>query len=353
MPRLAYTDDLSAEELERFDVIIDVRSPSEFAEDHLPGAINLPVLDDAERARVGTHYTQVSAFEARRMGAALVSRNIARHLETALADRPKDFKPLIYCWRGGMRSQSMGLVLASVGWKVTLVEGGYRTWRRQVVAALETGNAPRVVLIDGQTGTGKTALLHALATEGEQVIDLEGLAHHRGSIFGDFAGTPQPGQKAFETALHDQLRRMDPSRPVFVEAESRQVGHRRVPPRLWGAMQAAPRITITVPEDERARYLVEAYPDLLADAGKLEAAFDGLKPLHAKSRIAEWRALARAGDWHTLARALITQHYDPAYNRARKRVEPGSGPVQVEVERLDEAGLTATAARIAAIAKAL
>ena len=149
MPRLAYTDDLSAEELERFDVIIDVRSPSEFAEDHLPGAVNLPVLDDEERARVGTHYTRVSAFEARRMGAALVSRNIAHHLETALADKPKDFKPLIYCWRGGMRSQSMGLVLASVGWKVTLIEGGYRTWRRQVVAALETGTAPRVVLIDG------------------------------------------------------------------------------------------------------------------------------------------------------------------------------------------------------------
>lgn len=353
MPRLAYTDDLSAEELERFDVIIDVRSPSEFAEDHLPGAINLPVLDDEERARVGTHYTQVSAFEARRMGAALVSRNIARHLETALADRPKGFKPLVYCWRGGMRSQSMALVLASVGWKVTLIEGGYRTWRRQVVAALETGTAPRVVLIDGQTGTGKTALLHALAAEGEQVIDLEGLAHHRGSIFGGFAGMPQPGQKAFETALHDHLRRMDPARPVFVEAESRQVGHRRIPPRLWEAMQTAPRIAVTVPVDERARYLVEAYPDLLADAGKLEAAFEGLKPFHAKSRIAEWRALADAGDWHALARALITEHYDPAYNRARKRVGPGSGPVKVEVERLDELGLTATAARIAATAKAL
>jgi len=353
MPRLAYTDDLSAEELERFDVIIDVRSPSEFAEDHLPGAVNLPVLDDEERARVGTHYTRVSAFEARRMGAALVSRNIAHHLETALADKPKDFKPLIYCWRGGMRSQSMGLVLASVGWKVTLIEGGYRTWRRQVVAALETGTAPRVVLIDGQTGTGKTALLHALAAEGEQVIDLEGLAHHRGSIFGDFAGMPQPGQKAFETALHDRLRRMDPSRPVFVEAESRQVGHRRVPPRLWDAMQAAPRITITVPVDERARYLVEAYPDLLADAGKLDAAFEGLKPFHAKARIAEWRALAQAGDWHALARALITEHYDPAYNRARKCQEAGSGLVRMEIDQLDEADLTAAATRIIAIAKAL
>ena len=350
MPRLAYTDDLSAEELERFDVIIDVRSPSEFAEDHLPGAINLPVLDDTERARVGTHYTQVSAFEARRMGAALVSRNIARHLETALADSPKDFKPLIYCWRGGMRSQSMGLVLASVGWKATLIEGGYRTWRRQVVAALETGHAPHVVLIDGQTGTGKTALLHALAAQGEQVIDLEGLAHHRGSIFGDFAGTPQPGQKAFETALHDQLRHMDPSRPVFVEAESRQVGHRRVPPRLWDAMQAAPRITVTVPVDERARYLVEAYPDLLADADKLETAFEGLKPFHAKTRIAEWRALAQAGDWHALARALVTQHYDPAYNRARKRGTQRGGDHTLEIPRLDEDGIAAAARRIVSMA---
>ncbi|WP_300545384.1 tRNA 2-selenouridine(34) synthase MnmH [Maricaulis sp.] len=346
MPHLVYTDDLSAAGLERFDAVIDVRSPSEFAEDHLPGAINLPVLDDEERARIGTHYTQVSVFEARRMGAALVSRNIARHLETALADRPKVFKPLIYCWRGGMRSESMGLVLTSVGWKVSLVAGGYRTWRQQVVAALEDDAPLPVVLIDGQTGTAKTAILKALAAQGEQVIDLEGLARHRGSIFGDFAHTPQPSQKAFDTALHTALRDLDPKRPVFVEAESKQVGQRRVPPRLWQAMQAAPRIVVNVPVSERARYLVTAYPDLMGDTEKLDAALDGLKPFHAKADIAAWHDLAAQGDWHGLAQALITAHYDPAYNRARKRHRHGRRDAKVAVGRLDAAGIETAARQI-------
>jgi len=350
MPRLAYTDDLSAEELERFDAVIDVRSPSEYAEDHIPGAINLPVLDDDERARIGTHYTQISVFEARRMGAALVSRNIARHLDTALADKPKGFKPLVYCWRGGMRSESMALVLASVGWKVTLVEGGYRTWRRQVVAALEAETPLPVVLIDGQTGTGKTAILKALEAAGEQVIDLEGLARHRGSIFGDFPGTPQPSQKGFDTALHDRLRGMDLSRPIFVEAESRQVGRRRVPPRLWAAMEAAPRIVVSVPVAERARYLVEAYPDLLADREKLEAAFEGLRPFHAKTVIADWRDLADDGRWQALAAALVTEHYDPAYGRARKRQKTADRDAEIAVETLDRAGIETAAAGIAKLA---
>ena len=350
MPRLAYTDDLSASELERFDAVIDVRSPAEFAEDHVPGAINLPVLDDAERARIGTHYTQVSVFEARRMGAALVSRNIARHLDTALADKPKGFKPLVYCWRGGMRSESMALVMASIGWKVTLIEGGYRTWRQQVVAALDDTAPLPVILVDGQTGTGKTAILKALEARGEQVIDLEGLACHRGSIFGDFAGTPQPSQKAFDTQIHARIRTIDLSRPIFVEAESRQVGRRRVPPRLWAAMQAAPRIVVTAPVAERARYLVAAYSDLLADRGKLDSAFEGLKPFHAKTVVADWRALAEAGDWQALAAALVTAHYDPAYNRARKRQDAADREAKIAVDRLDEAGIQTAAAEIAKVA---
>lgn len=346
MQRFAFTNDLSKAGLERFDAVIDVRSPSEYAEDRLPGAINLPVLDDAERERVGTHYTQVSVFEARRMGAALVSRNIARHLESALADRPKDFRPLVYCWRGGMRSQSMGLVLASVGWKVTLVKGGYRTWRQQVVAAQEETAPLPVILVDGQTGTAKTAILNRLAEMGEQVIDLEGLARHRGSVFGDFADEPQPSQKAFETALHVALRDLDPARPLFVEAESKQVGKRRIPPRLWNAMQAAPRIEVQAPLAERARYLVDAYPDLLTDPGKLDAAIEALCRFHAKTDIAEWRAMAKAGDWPSLAAALIEAHYDPAYDRARKRRDTRRSDIVVEVETLDTAGIEAAAGRI-------
>ena len=339
MPHLAHTNDLSAAGLERFDAIIDVRSPSEFAEDHLPGAINLPVLDDEERARVGTHYTQVSVFEARRMGAALVSRNIARHLETTLAVKPKHFRPLVYCWRGGMRSQSMALVLASVGWKPVLVEGGYRTWRRLVVEAQETIDLPQIVVLDGQTGTAKTAILHALAEAGEQILDLEGLAHHRGSIFGDFPGATQPSQKAFETALHTLIRRLDPERPVYVEAESRQVGKRRVPPGLWEAMQSAPRLVVRAPVSARADYLVTAYPDLLAESAKLADAINGLRPFHPRSRIEDWLARAEAGEWTALAQDLVTEHYDPAYDRARKRQTPPKPDAIIALDRLDPLGL--------------
>ncbi len=348
MPHLAHTNDLSADGLERFDAIIDVRSPSEFAEDHLPGAINLPVLDDEERARVGTHYTQVSVFEARRIGAALVSRNIARHLETALADQPKLFRPLVYCWRGGMRSQSMALVLASVGWKPVLVEGGYRTWRRQVVEAQEALALPRLVVVDGQTGTAKTAILHALAAAGEQVIDLEGLAHHRGSIFGDFPGATQPSQKAFETGLHVITRSLDPDRPVYVEAESRQVGKRRVPPGLWDAMQAAPRLVIRAPVTARAEYLVTAYPDLLADGSKLAEAINGLRQFHAKARIEDWLSRAAGGEWAELAAELVAEHYDPAYDRARKRQAPPSVGNVIELDRLDPADLAEAVIQIRA-----
>ena len=348
MPHLAHTNDLSTAGLERFDAIIDVRSPSEFAEDHLPGAINLPVLDDQERARVGTHYTQVSVFEARRMGAALVSRNIARHLETALADQPKQFRPLIYCWRGGMRSQSMALVLASVGWKPVLIEGGYRTWRRQVVEAQETLQLPRLVVLDGQTGTAKTAILQALGQAGEQIIDLEGLAHHRGSIFGDFPDATQPSQKAFETALFTIIRDLDPDRPVYVEAESRQVGKRRVPPGLWAAMQTAPHLVIHAPVAARAEYLVSAYPDLLADGSKLTEAINGLRQFHAKLQIEDWLSRAESGDWTALAAELVTEHYDPAYDRARKRQAPPQPEHVIMLERLDRAGLDQAVTRIRA-----
>ncbi|PWE17181.1 tRNA 2-selenouridine(34) synthase MnmH [Marinicauda salina] len=353
MQRFDLIDDLSPQALAAYDAIIDVRSPAEFAEDHVPGAINLPVLDDAERARVGTIYTQDSPFVARRLGAAIVSRNIAAHLETALADRPKRFRPLIYCWRGGMRSNAMATVLASVGWKVSVVEGGYRTWRRQVVAALTHSEDPLpVVLIDGQTGTAKTDVLRRMAERGEQVIDLEGLAAHRGSVFGGFADAEQPAQKAFETAIWDALRRFDLDRPVFVEAESSLVGRCRVPARLWAAMKAAPRVEIVAPAAARATYLVTAYPDMVADRDRVHAALDRLVDKHAKADIAEWRALAEAGDHQGLAAALIDAHYDPAYDRSRKRRPPAVSE-RVETDSLDAGAVDRLAAAIPGIAAGL
>lgn len=343
MARYDTLSQLDAQSLSGFDMVIDARSPGEFAEDHLPGAVNLPVLDDDQRAEVGTLYAQVSPFEARRKGAALVARNVAAHLETALSDKPKGFKPLVYCWRGGMRSNSFAIILASVGWRTCVIDGGYRTWRRAVIEGIER-IAPGLTLIvvDGQTGSGKTVLLHRLAERGEQVVDLEVLAAHRGSAFGAEPEREQPSQKAFETGLWSVLAGLDLARPVFIEAESALVGRCRIPAPLWECMKASPRVEVRVPARARAAHTLETYPDMIADHGRIEDALDRLIPLHGKAKIAEWRTLAKAGDFRAFAEALILEHYDPAYTRARKRQEDGPAAV-VEAARLDEAGLASLA----------
>lgn len=353
MLRYETLKDVSAGALQRFDLIIDVRSPGEYAEDHLPGAVNMPVLDDAERAEIGTTYVQVSAFEARRAGAALVARNAAKHLETALADKPKRFRPLVYCWRGGMRSNSMATILSAVGWPVAVLEGGYQTWRRAVMAGIEAASPDlKLILIDGQTGTAKTALLQVLRDKGEQGVDLEGLARHRGSAFGGFANAPQPSQKAFETALWRALESVDLSRPVFLEAESARIGSVRLPSPLWTRMKQAPRIEIAAPLAERARFLATAYADIVDDPDQACAALELITPFHSKEQIAHWRELAHQGQPERLAAELMTAHYDPAYDRARrKRLTPSA--LSFETERLDAAALEALADRIIAAKQAL
>jgi tRNA 2-selenouridine synthase len=302
-----------------FDDIIDVRAPAEYAEDHIPGAISLPVLDDAQRAEVGTIYKQQSPFLARKLGAALVARNAASHLEGALRDRPGGWQPLIYCWRGGQRSGSFASILSQIGWRVETIAGGYKAWRRLVSDALYDGPAPaRVVVLDGNTGSAKTEVLNLLPAYGVQVIDLEGLARHRGSLFG--AMSTQPSQKAFEGALAMALARLDPARPVVVEAESIRIGNLFLPPKLYGAMQAAPRIAIDTPLEARAAYLVTAYADLIADPARLEQVIGQLRPMHPADRIATWLDLASVGDHSTLAASLMAHHYDPRYARHRSKV---------------------------------
>lgn len=314
------TQAVGAADLAVFDAIIDVRSPSEFALDHVPGAENLPVLDDAQRAEVGTIYVQESRFLARRIGAAHVARNIARHLETALADRPASFRPLIYCWRGGQRSDAMATILSQVGWPVTLLQGGYRTYRRHVTARLYDEDQPlRLMLLDGHTGSAKTEILNALPALGVQVLDLEGLAEHRGSLFGAMAGRPQPSQKMFESRLLGALHALDLNRPIVVEAEASKIGDRMTPPVLWRAMQAAPRIVLEASQEHRAAYLASAYGDIAADPAALEAAFARLPIAPSRERLETWRGLIAAGDFAALAQALIGLHYDPAYDRAARK----------------------------------
>lgn len=309
-------EDAERETRGAFDEIIDVRSPSEFAEDHVPGARNLPVLSDAERAEVGTLYVQQSKFLARRLGAAHVSRNIAGHLEDALSGRDGSYRPLVYCWRGGQRSAAMATVLSQVGWSVGLLRGGYRTYRRGVVEALYDSREPlNLVLLDGPTGSGKTEVLQHARARGLQAIDLEALANHRGSVFGDLPGAPQPTQKMFETRLAAALGSLDLAAPILVEAESSRIGDLRLPPRLWRAMTAAPLVELETSLDARVRRIVSTYGDRLARPREVEAVLNRLPRHHSHERRKAWIDAADAGDAASLAQALLSEHYDPAYRR--------------------------------------
>jgi tRNA 2-selenouridine synthase len=341
------TDAVDAGSLAAYDMIIDVRSPGEFVEDHIPGAVNLPVLDDEERARVGTTYVQESRFLARRMGAALVAKNIGRHLETALANEGPEFKPLIYCWRGGQRSNSMALVLAQVGWRVIVLTGGYKTYRRAVQSRLYDDELGlRLVLLDGGTGCGKTEILKSVGRRGVQVLDLENLALHRGSLFGALAGKPQPSQKWFESTLMKALAGMDPSRPVLVEAESSKIGNRTLPPALWRAMERAPRIELSAPIAMRAEYLVNRYRDVVLDRGLLERALSQLEVYPGRKQLANWRELADAGNYTELVQQVVERHYDPAYARfSARNTRPVLG--RIEIGDFSELSQAEAARRIA------
>lgn len=304
-------------DLAAFNEIVDVRSPGEFAEDHIPGAINLPVLDDAERARVGTLYKQVSSFEAKKVGAALVSRNIAQHLDAWFADKPKSYHPLVYCWRGGSRSGSLTHVLQKIGFDAVQLEGGYKAYRRHVVA--ELARLPALFayrVVCGPTGSGKSRLLQALADEGAQVLDLEALAAHRGSLLGALPGQAQPSQKSFESAVWFALSRFDPARPVFVESESKKIGALRVPDTLITAMRASACLRLEVPLAARVRLLIEDYVHFLHDPETINRQLSYLTALRGSETITTWQSLANARAWPELVAALLDQHYDPTYLRS-------------------------------------
>lgn len=306
--------------LAEFDAVIDARSESEYAEDRLPGAINWPSLDDAQRHEVGTLYKQVSPFEARKRGAALVSANIARHIERGVMDKPRDWKPLVYCWRGGQRSGALSLVLGQIGFAVHIVEGGYKAFRAAVLAelpALAQRLAYRVIC--GPTGSGKTRLLQALEAAGAQVLDLEALASHRSSVLGLIPGQPQPAQKRFDTLVWEKLRGFDPGRPVYVESESRKVGNVAVPEALIAAMRASPCLRLDLPDDERVQLLLEDYAFFRDDPDLFCRRLDALVQLRGREQVEAWQAQVRAGEIEPVVRELLVKHYDPGYASSTER----------------------------------
>jgi tRNA 2-selenouridine synthase len=312
----------AAATLEGFDAIIDARSPAEFALDHLPGAVNWPVLDDAERARVGTLYVQASALEARKLGAALVARNVAAHLEAHVGALPREWRPLVYCWRGGQRSGSLAHVLGQIGFRTSQLGGGYKAFRgvvRDGLSALPGRLSFTVVC--GRTGSGKTRLLQRLQQHGAQVLDLEALARHRGSILGGLPGQPQPSQKRFETGVWHALRGFDPARPVFVESESARIGRLRVPAGLLERMHGTDsrRVLASMADDARTTLLLQEYASHTADAEAFCTLLDALVDLQGRETVTRWQAMARAGAWRELLAELMQRHYDPLYARSLQR----------------------------------
>jgi tRNA 2-selenouridine synthase len=302
---------------------LDVRSPAEFALDHIPGAVSVPVLDDAQRAEIGTLHAQVSAFEAKRRGAAIVSRNIASIIETIGADKPRDWAPLVYCWRGGKRSGALTHVLNEIGWRAVQLEGGYVTYRRDVVARLaELPPRFRYVVVCGLTGSGKSRLLDALVQAGAQVLHLEMLARHRGSLLGDLPDDPQPSQKGFDSALVERLSHFDGTRPVFVESESRKIGNIQVPEALLDAMRGAQCVRVNTSQPLRVALLKDEYAHFLLDPAALGAKLQRLLPLHGRKIIDRWNEAATAGDFDAVVEDLLVRHYDPTYARSIERNFP-------------------------------
>jgi len=341
-------DAVTVAQLDAFDEVIDVRSPAEFALDHVPEALNCPVLDDAERAYVGTLYKQVSPFDAKKIGAALVSKNIAQHIDERFRGRDRGWRPLVYCWRGGQRSSAMAHVLRQVGWDAATLEGGYRAYRREVIAELET--TPRRFgfrVVCGATGSGKSRLLAALAAQGAQALDLERLARHRGSLLGELPGDPQPSQKMFDSLVWSALKRFEPARPVFVEAESKKIGQLQVPAQLLERMREGECLRLEVPVPERVRFLTGEYRHFLEEPAALKEKLQCLTSRYGHAVIDRWIAQIDSGAWEELVADLLVAHYDPSYLRAAtQNYLHYDGARALTLERLDEIEMARAAAEL-------
>ncbi len=341
---------LPADHPQAFTCLIDARSEGEYALDCLPGAINWPSLNNEERILVGTLYKQQGAFEAQKIGAALVAANVSRHIRQHVLNLTKAWKPLVYCWRGGKRSGSLAHILSQIGFEVTLIEGGYKAFRKALVQTLPERVAPlQWRVICGPTGSGKTRLLQALREAGGQVLDLEEMACHRSSVLGLIPGQSQPSQKRFDSLIWEALGSFDPSRAVWVESESRKVGNVSIPESLMLAMRASPCVRLETPIGLRVELLMQDYPFFVTDTAFFCERLQTLVDLRGREVVQGWCEAARGGRTREVVQDLLTRHYDPGYAQSTHRnYAQFDQAIQLVVADISAAGMAQLARQLLA-----
>ncbi|MDG1982024.1 MAG: tRNA 2-selenouridine(34) synthase MnmH [Alphaproteobacteria bacterium] len=299
----------------KFDTIIDVRSPLEFIEDHIVGAINCPVLSDLERQKVGTIYKKESSFKAKIIGSSLTAKNIAFHIENKFMEKKGSWQPLIYCWRGGQRSKAFSIVLSEVGWRTNQLKGGYKEYRNQVINFLDNiGPKLKITLISGKTGSAKTKILKSIENEGGQILDLEGLANHKGSLLGKIPDLIQPSQKFFESLIFNKIQNLNLKDKIYIEAESSKIGNIHIPKSIWKKMIKSPRIEISANVELRAKFLVSDYDYMCNNPTLINPIIKGLKNRLSKKLFDEWTNLIDRKKWFDLTKSFLENHYDPSYS---------------------------------------
>ncbi|MVM39610.1 tRNA 2-selenouridine(34) synthase MnmH [Spirosoma sp. HMF3257] len=299
--------------------VIDVRSPGEYDHAHIPGAVSIPLFDNDERALVGTKYKNAGKDAAVLLGLSLVGPKLADFVRQSKKLNSSNKEVLVHCWRGGMRSGSFAWLLDTAGLTASTLIGGYKAYRNTVLAAF---SEPRnLVILGGKTGSGKTDILKELARQGEQIIDLEGLAHHKGSTYGAIGQLPQPATEQFENELFKVWQQLDPSRRIWLEDESRSIGSCFVPMALWQQMRVAPVAFIDLPKGERVNRLVTEYAGI--DHNLLVQATERIrKRLGGKVTKDALEALNRQ-DYATVADVTL-DYYDKAYLHGLSLRDPAS-----------------------------
>tara|TARA_B110000240_G_scaffold52285_1_gene59855 strand:+ start:1065 stop:2108 length:1044 start_codon:yes stop_codon:yes gene_type:complete len=299
----------------KYDTIIDVRSPSEFEIDHIVGAINCPILYDDERQKVGTIYKQISSFKAKIIGSSLSAKNIAFHIEKEFLEKKGSWKPLIYCWRGGQRSKAFSIVLSEVGWRTYQLSGGYKEYRNDIIKYLDNiGMKLKIILISGKTGSAKTKILHSIRDQGAQILDLEGLARHKGSLLGAIPNLKQPSQKFFESLLFYEINKLNLKKNIFIEAESSKVGNVHIPKSIWSNMILSKRIEVVADVNTRAKFLIDDYQYMCKNPILIKPMIKGLKTRLSNNLIDSWEKLIDEKKWFELTKSFLENHYDSSYS---------------------------------------